>query len=64
MMIVIYLVFAATTMIYIGYALYIMYVAFALKQYGKNRLYRYVCGKCGHKLRHKGTCPFCGARNV
>lgn len=64
MMIVIYLVFSATTMIYIGYALYIMYVAFALKQYGKNRLYRYVCGKCGHKLRHKGTCPFCGARNV
>lgn len=64
MAMVVYLVFAATTMIYVGYPLFAAYVVFAFVKYRRNRTYKYVCGKCGHKLRHKGTCPFCGARNV
>lgn len=64
MVMVVYLVFAATTIVYIGYVLFVAYVVFAFVRYARRRMYRYVCGKCGHGLRHKGTCPFCGARNV
>ncbi len=64
MMMVVYLVFAVSTMIYIGYALFVVYIVFAFKEYRKKRMYKYICGRCGHKLRHKGTCPFCGAKNV
>lgn len=61
---VVYLVLAATTIIYIGYALLVAYIVFALAMLKRARMYKYVCGRCGHKLRHKGTCPYCGARNV
>lgn len=61
---VVYLVLAATTIIYIGYALLAAYAVFAFAMLRRTRTYRYVCGRCGHKLRHKGTCPYCGAMNV
>ena len=64
MAMVVYLVFAAATMVYAGYPLFVAYAAFAFVRYRRNRTYKYVCGKCGHKLRHKGTCPFCGAKNI
>jgi len=64
MMMVVYLVLAATTFIYVGYPLLVTYVIFAFVKYRGNRLYKYVCGRCGHKLRHKGRCPFCGAENI
>ena len=64
MMMVVYLVLAATTFIYVGYPLLVAYVIFAFVKYRGNRLYKYVCGRCGHKLRHKGRCPFCGAENI
>lgn len=63
-MLVVYLVLAATTIIYIGYALLIAYIVFAFAALRRTRAYRYVCGRCGHRLRHKGTCPYCGAMNV
>ena len=64
MSLVVYMVFAATTYIYLGYALLVAYVVFAVMRYRRNRTYRYLCGRCGHKLRHKGTCPYCGASNM
>lgn len=64
MMTVVYLVQAVATYIYIGYPLLVAYIIFAYIKYRGNRLYKYVCGRCGHKLRHKGKCPFCGAENI
>lgn len=63
-MAVVYLLFVVTTRFYIGYPLFAAYTVLALTLYARRRMFRYVCGMCGHKLRHKGTCPFCGARNV
>lgn len=64
MTLVVYLVAAVTTKFYFGYALVVGYAVFAIVRRRSARTYRYVCGRCGHKLRHKGTCPFCGANNV
>lgn len=64
MIMVIYLVFAVTTIIYIGYPLLVAYIVFAIVMRRRSRTFKYVCGRCGHHLRHKGTCPYCGARNV
>lgn len=60
----VYLVFAVTTFFYLGYLLLVAYAVFAFVRYRRNRTYRYLCGRCGNKLRHKGTCPYCGARNM
>ena len=59
-----YVVFSVTTLYYIGYPLLIAYIVFAIYRYMKYARARYVCGRCGTKLRHKGRCPHCGAENI
>lgn len=57
-----YIVFSVSTLYYVGYLLLIAYICFAVRRYLKNRTW-YYCGNCGHKLHHKGRCPYCGAVN-
>ena len=58
-----YVVFSIFTLYYIGYPLLVAYVVYALWRYYRFGRYRYLCGKCGHPLYQKGTCPHCGAVN-
>lgn len=60
---VLYLFFTFFTLIYIGYVFLFLYWCMALVWYNRHFGYRYLCGKCGQKLRKKGTCPHCGAYN-
>lgn len=58
-----YIIFSITTLYYIGYFLLVAYFFFALRQYFRNNCVKYVCGRCGAPLKHKGKCPHCGAIN-
>lgn len=58
-----YIVFSFFTLYYIGYPLFVVYVAFALWRYFHHPRARYLCGRCGGILYEKGTCPHCGAQN-
>lgn len=58
-----YIIFSITTLYYAGYILLAAYYWFAIKRYARNNFYKYVCGKCGAKLKKKGVCPKCGAIN-
>lgn len=58
-----YVVFSITTLYYVGYPLYLAYVAFALWRYHRFAHASYFCGNCGHELDAKGRCPYCGAVN-
>lgn len=57
-----YIVFSVTTLYYIGYPLLVAYYIFALYRHFHNRE-RFICGNCGHRLKRKGRCPYCGAWN-
>ena len=59
-----YIVFSITTLYYVGYVLLAAYTWVIVKIYLHRHAGRFVCGKCGHKLRRKGRCPHCGAMNV
>lgn len=61
--IVLYLIFTLTTPYYIGYVLYLAYVAFAIRQYVINKPSHLLCGNCGKSITHVGVCPHCGAQN-
>ena len=58
-----YIIFSITTLYYIGYAILIAYVYYAIRTYVRNNFYKYVCGNCGAKMNKKGICPKCGAMN-
>lgn len=58
-----YIIFSITTLYYVGYALLVAYVIYAIRHYVDKNFYRYVCGKCGAKMKRKGRCPKCGAIN-
>jgi hypothetical protein len=58
-----YIVFSFFTLYYIGYPLFVAYVAFALWRYFHHPRARYLCGRCGGILVEKGMCPYCGAQN-
>ena len=58
-----YIIFSITTLYYVGYALLVAYFVYAIRSYAKKNFYKYVCGNCGAKMRHKGRCPKCGAIN-
>ncbi len=58
-----YIIFSITTLYYIGYAILIAYVYYAIRTYARNNFYKYVCGNCGAKMNKKGICPKCGAMN-
>ena len=57
-----YVIFSISTLYFIGYALLVAYVWFALHCL-RGVLLRYVCGNCGARIGHKGKCPYCGAVN-
>ena len=59
-----YVVFSILTLYYVGYLLLVAYYVFAIRRYLRYAHERYVCGQCGHRMREKGVCPHCGARNV
>ena len=58
-----YVVFSISTLYYVGYLLLAAYAVFALHCFFRYAHYRYRCGRCGQPLRHKGSCPHCGANN-
>ena len=58
-----YIVFTISTLYYIGYPLFALYVVFALCRYFRRPRPRYQCGRCDTLLYEKGTCPHCGAMN-
>ena len=60
---VVYVVFTATTLYYIGYPLLVAYIVFTFWRYFSRSRSRYLCGRCGTLLYEKGTCPHCGALN-
>lgn len=59
-----YVVFSISTLYYVGFFLWMAYVAFALWRYFCHAHCRYRCGQCGRPMHHKGRCPSCGAMNV
>ena len=61
---VVYVVFSVSTLYYIGYLLLVAYLVFAFRCYQRHPHYRYQCGQCGAKLKHRGRCPHCGALNA
>lgn len=61
---VLYLFFTLTTLIYIGYVFLPLYWLFALLHFRRHSIWHYNCGRCGKPLRHKGICPHCGALNT
>ncbi len=58
-----YIVFSILSLYYIGYLLLVAYVFFALYRYATKNRTTFICGNCGHALRRKGRCPYCGAWN-
>ncbi|MBQ0048782.1 MAG: zinc ribbon domain-containing protein [Bacteroidales bacterium] len=60
---VLYLFFSLTTMIYIGYPLFILFAVLAFSFYSRHLRASFRCGYCGALLRSKGVCPHCGKTN-
>lgn len=58
-----YIIFSITSLYYIGYLLLVAYFYYAIRQYIRRNMAKYLCGKCGAKLHEKGGCPYCGAVN-
>lgn len=58
-----YLFFSVATLYYIGIPCWMVFVVWALRRYYRHGYSRYICGKCGAKMKKKGTCPRCGAWN-
>lgn len=59
-----YFFFILTTSVYVGYPFLALFLwAFIRKFRASLAASRYRCGRCGQKLRQKGVCPQCGARN-
>mgnify|MGYP003498531763 CR=1 FL=1 len=58
-----YIIFSVSTLYYVGYALFLLYVWWALRRYFRHVFKPYVCGHCGTRMRRKGRCPVCGADN-
>lgn len=60
---VLYIVFSISTLYYVGYPLLVLYAVAAVWQYCRRHRPRYMCGRCGARLHHRGVCPQCGAVN-
>lgn len=58
-----YLFFSIATLYYLGIPFLLVFAGWALSRYFRYGYSRYFCGKCGAKIRKKGTCPRCGAWN-
>lgn len=58
-----YIIFSVLTLYYVGFALLVAYIFFAIATYFKHNYYEYVCGNCGARMHSKGRCTKCGAWN-
>ncbi|WP_294629590.1 hypothetical protein [uncultured Bacteroides sp.] len=58
-----YFFFILTVHFYVGYLCFAFFVFVFAKKVRRNSSYKYVCGRCGEKLKEKGVCPRCGAVN-
>lgn len=59
-----YFFFILATSIYLGYLfLILLFIIFCKRVASGKHSYYYRCGKCGRKIKEKGTCPHCGAYN-
>lgn len=59
-----YFFFIFTTPVYVGYLFLMAFLWLFLRKLGASlAASRYRCGRCNHKLRSKGVCPYCGAVN-
>ena len=58
-----YVIFSISTLYYIGYPLFVLYVVFAVRRYHSAVRCKYICGNCGAKMPAKGVCPHCGVLN-
>lgn len=58
-----YFVFTNVVAYDFGYALLVIYQAFALRRHLKHNRVSYRCGHCGSAIRQEGRCPHCGAIN-
>ena len=58
-----YVVFSISTLYYIGYLLYLLYVYISVRFYIHRTRINFLCGECGYQLHSKGRCPRCGAIN-
>ncbi len=63
MAMVVYLVISQATLIYVGYLLLPLLVGVLTYIYFHKLRCHYVCGNCGHRIRQRGRCPYCGAEN-
>lgn len=59
-----YFFFILTTSIYIGYLFLAIFAWLFARKIFRNVSYKYRCGQCGEKLKEKGVCPHCGAKNL
>ncbi len=57
----VYLIIAWTTGIYVGYLLLLVLIWFLWILYNGYVKCKYECGRCGQKMKEKGKCPNCGA---
>lgn len=60
---VLYLFFSLTTLVYLGYPLFLLFVVISFRFYFRYQRARFRCGHCGTLLHNKGYCPHCGRQN-
>jgi len=58
-----YLFFTLSTLKYVGYPCFVLFVFFLIYRFKKEHKTIYVCGNCGKRIGQKGECPYCGAMN-
>lgn len=60
---ILYLFFSLTTLIYLGYPIFVIFALWILRYYFVHVRAKYRCGNCNKPLHNKGICPHCGTRN-
>lgn len=58
-----FLFFVITIRYYVGYLFLLWVLVLFIKRARQIGGYDFLCGQCGSKLKSKGICPHCGARN-
>ncbi len=58
-----YVVFSISTLYFVGYLLFALYLYISLKRFLRYNHKPYICGNCGSRMRRKGRCPYCNTMN-